>query len=83
MSRLLSRRRLILILDLDHTLLNSVHMNEVGEDVAPRLAELQRREQVRAATAASAAAAVAAWLGRKAVGEMAQRVTVRAFPATM
>eukprot|EP00198_Chlamydomonas_reinhardtii_P010452 XP_001699789.1 predicted protein [Chlamydomonas reinhardtii] len=44
-SRLLSRRRLILILDLDHTLLNSVHMNEVGEDVAPRLAELQRREQ--------------------------------------
>ncbi|KAG2436431.1 hypothetical protein HXX76_006734 [Chlamydomonas incerta] len=44
-SRLLSRRRLILILDLDHTLLNSVHMNEVGEDAAPRLAELQHREQ--------------------------------------
>ncbi|GLC65111.1 hypothetical protein PLESTF_000247700 [Pleodorina starrii] len=45
MSRLLSRRRLILILDLDHTLLNSVHTGEVGEDSAPQLAEVLRREE--------------------------------------
>lgn len=45
-TRLLSRRRLILILDLDHTLLNSVHLAEVGEDAAPKLAELQQQEEV-------------------------------------
>ncbi len=45
-TRLLSRRRLILILDLDHTLLNSVHLGEVGEDAAPKLAELQQQEEV-------------------------------------
>ncbi|GFR40541.1 hypothetical protein Agub_g1114 [Astrephomene gubernaculifera] len=44
-SRLLSRRRLILILDLDHTLLNSVMSSEVGPEAAPRLAELQRLEE--------------------------------------
>ncbi|KAG2484635.1 hypothetical protein HYH03_016588 [Edaphochlamys debaryana] len=44
-SRLLSRKRLILILDLDHTLLNSVHMAEVGPDVEGQLAEVMRREE--------------------------------------
>ncbi|EFJ47947.1 hypothetical protein VOLCADRAFT_91454 [Volvox carteri f. nagariensis] len=44
-TRLLSRRRLILILDLDHTLLNSVHTSEVGPDTATQLAEVLRREE--------------------------------------
>ncbi|KXZ53510.1 hypothetical protein GPECTOR_7g960 [Gonium pectorale] len=44
-TRLLNKKRLILILDLDHTLLNSVHTGEVDADAAPRLAELQAREQ--------------------------------------
>ncbi|GIL83980.1 hypothetical protein Vretimale_10976 [Volvox reticuliferus] len=44
-SRLLNRKRLILILDLDHTLLNSVHVGEISEDTAPQLSKVLKHEE--------------------------------------
>jgi hypothetical protein len=54
---LLASRRLVLVLDLDHTLLNSVREGDVSEDERPMLLEVLARQRAAAEAAAAGGAA--------------------------
>ena len=78
---LLASRRLVLVLDLDHTLLNSARESDISAAERPRLEEILRRQRAAAEQAAAAAGPAAGGSGKQQPEQQQKQAEVEAGKA--